>query len=457
MLHRYLVSGIWHRTSDILMHYTCNLNDFEGATMAILSLAIKSLRNRKFTAGLTIASIALSVTLLLGVERIRSQAQTAFTNTVSGTDLIVGARSGPVSLLLYSVFRIGNPTNNISWESYEEIAQQPAVKWTIPISLGDSHKGYRVMGTNSDYFQYFRFARDRKLELAQGHLFADVYDAVLGAEVAEALGYRIEDAIVIAHGAGDVSFVHHDDKPFQVAGVLKRTGTPVDRTIHVQLAGIDAIHAGWENGAPVHQLSALDRHMHEKGHVHDAHHEPEKITAFLVGLKSRTAAFAVQRFVNEYSHEPLTAILPGVALQELWELVGVAEKALLAVSAFVVVVGLFGMLTALLTSLNERRREMAILRSVGARPLHVFSLIVGEVGFVTMAGIITGIALLYGLHAASQPLITSKFGLFISIGGMSAYELILMGIVGLAGLFIGIIPGYRIYRYSLADGMTVRV
>jgi putative ABC transport system permease protein len=424
--------------------------------MTIFSLAIKSLRNRKFTAGLTIVSIALSVTLLLGVERIRNEAQTAFTNTVSGTDLIVGARSGPVSLLLYSVFRIGNATNNISWRSYKAIARQPAVKWTIPISLGDSHRGYRVMGTNTDYFEHFRFARDRNLDLAQGQVFADVYDAVLGAEVAEALGYRIDDSIVIAHGAGDVSFIQHDDQPFRVAGILKKTGTPVDRTIHVQLAGIDAIHADWENGSPAYNHSALDRHMHAN-EPQDEHHEPEKITAFLVGLKSRAAAFGVQRFVNEYSHEPLTAILPGVALQELWELVGVAEKALLAVSAFVVVVGLFGMLTALLTSLSERRREMAILRSVGARPLHVFSLIVGEAGFVTLAGITTGIALLYGLLAASQPLIASRFGLFIGIGELSAYELALMGIVCLAGFFIGIIPGHLIYRYSLADGMTVRI
>ena len=230
--------------------------------MAILSLAVKSLRNRKFTVGLTLVSIALSVTLLLGVERIRNQARTSFTSTISGTDLIVGARGGPVQLLLYSVFRIGNATNNISWDSYREIAQLPQVNWSIPISLGDSHMGYRVLGTNGDYFEHFRFARHRKLQLAQGRVFADVYDAVLGAEVASARGYRIGDAIVIAHGAGDVSFIHHDDKPFRVAGILKKTGTPVDRTIHVRLAGIDAIHAGWENGAPAHDHSAIDDHLH---------------------------------------------------------------------------------------------------------------------------------------------------------------------------------------------------
>lgn len=417
----------------------------------MFGLAIKSFRNRKFTAILTITSIALSVTLLLGVERIRKEARTSFTNTISGTDLIVGARSGPVQLLLYSVFRIGNATNNISWESYQEIARDPNIEWTIPISLGDSHRGYRVMGTNTDYFEHFRFAGGRQLEMSKGRKFESVFDAVLGAEVAQELNYRLDDTIVIAHGAGEVSFVTHDDKPFHVVGILKKTGTPVDQTIHVRLEGIEAIHIDWKGGTPIPWPSISAES------VLDMNLSPKVVTAFFVGLKSRIAAFGVQRLVNEYRKEPLLAILPGVALQELWELVGVAEKALLAVSGFVVAVGLSGMLIALLTSLNERRREMAILRSVGARPLHVFSLIVGESAMLTIAGIVAGVAMLYGLLFVSQPLILSRFGLFISIGGMSSYELSLIGIVCLAGLIIGIIPGYRIYRYSLADGMTIRI
>jgi putative ABC transport system permease protein len=201
--------------------------------------------------------------------------------------------------------------------------------------------------------------------------------------------------------------------------------------------------------------SGRTKARHEDHNLHG--HEPRAITAFYIGLKSRSAALSVQRMINEYKGEPLTAVLPAVALQELWGIVAIVEKALLAVSGFVVVVGLSGMLVTIMTSLNERRREMAILRSVGARPLHVFSLIVGEAGFVTLVGITTGITLLYTLLFAAQPLFASRFGLFISISGMSAYELALMGIVSLAGLFIGIIPGYRIYRFSLADGMTIRV
>lgn len=417
----------------------------------MFTLALKSLRNRKLTTLLTIASIALSVTLLLGVERIRKEAKTSFSKTISGTDLIVGARTGPVQLLLYAVFRIGNATNNISWRSYQEIGQNPNILWTVPISLGDSHRGYRVMGTTTDYFSYFRFAGGRQLALSEGRVFEGIFDAVLGADVAQALNYRLAENIVIAHGAGKVSLIKHDDKPFQVVGILEKTGTPVDQTIHVMLEGIEAIHFDWQDGAPIPGRST------SAGKVLTMDLSPKAITAFFVGLKSRIAAFGVQRQVNQYRAEPLLAILPGVALQELWDLIGVAENALLAVSGFVVIVGLCGMLIALMTSLNERRREMAILRSVGARPLHVFSLIVGESTLLTLAGIIAGVGLLYTLLIACQPLILSRFGLFISIGGISAYELALMGIVSLAGVLIGMLPGYQIYRYSLADGMTIRL
>lgn len=419
--------------------------------MAILSLAWKSLRNRRLTAVLTVLSIALSVALLVGVERIRHQAKASFTSTISGTDLIVGARSGPIQLLLYAVFRIGSATNNLSWRSWQDITAHPKVAWAIPLSLGDSHRGFRVLGTTLAYFEHLRFARERRLELSAGGPFADLFDAVLGAEVAEALGYRLGDPIVIAHGVGDVSFARHDDKPFRVAGILARTGTPVDRTVHVSLEAIEAIHADWQGGAPLAGQSL------GTSQAPDLDLTPRAITAGLIGLKSRVATFQVQRFVNDYPQEPLLAILPAVALGELWGLMGVAEGALLLVSGCVVVVGLFGMLTALLTSLNERRREMAILRSVGARPAHVFGLILGESLVLTLVGVLAGLALLYGLLAVAQPVLTARFGLYLPIGLPGATELALLGAVVLAGLSVGLLPAYRAYRLSLSDGLSIRV
>jgi putative ABC transport system permease protein len=419
--------------------------------MPILSLAWKSLLNRRFTALLTLLSIALSVTLLLGVERLRSETRASFASTISGTDLIVGARSGPIQLLLYSVFRIGDATNNMSWQSYQAIAAHARVAWSVPLSLGDSHRGFRVLGTTPDYFRHYRYGRDRVLQFDTGRPFDDLYDAVIGAEVAASLGYRVGDAIIVAHGGGDVAFARHDDKPFSVVGILARTGTPVDRTVHVSLEAIEAIHAGWHSGMPIPGISVSA----EQTRAMDL--QPEAITAVLLGLSSKVATFQVQRFVNDYAEEPLTAILPGATLSQLWGLIGIAENALLVVSAFVVVVGLFGMLTALLTSLNERRREMAILRSVGARPGHIFGLIIGEAGVLTLVGAALGVALLYLLLLFGQPLAESRLGIHIALNPPGPYEWGLLGAVVGAGFLIGGIPGYRAYRLSLADGLSLRV
>lgn len=416
----------------------------------LLSLTAKSLRNRKGTVVLTVLSIGLSVALLFGVERIRREVQTSFTNTVSGTDLIVGARTSPVSLLLSSVFRIGDASNNMERESARALAEHPAVEWTIPLSLGDSHRGYRVLGTTGTYFDYFKYGRKQPLELTQGAWFGSDNEAVLGAEVAEALGYTVGSSIVVAHGAGKISFIEHDEHPFRVVGILDRTGTPVDRTIHVSLGGIDSMHAGL-TGSCEHEHDPLASCSHDHGSAGSS------ITALLIGLKSRSAVLSVQRMVNEYKPEALTAAIPGLALQELWEVVGMVENVLLAISGFVVLVGLGGMLASLMTSLNERRREMAILRSVGARPGHIFGLIAAESVLVTSLGILSGLLMLYALLIVLRPVAIARLGLHLPLGFPSLGESLMGCAILLAGLLAGLIPAYRSYRFSLADGLRVKL
>lgn len=432
--------------------------------MNIAALAIKSYRNRKLSVGLAIASITLSVALLLGVEILRNEAKSSFANTVSGTDLIVGARSSSVNLLLYSVFRIGNPTNNIDWHSYEEIRDLLGVKWSIPLSMGDTHKGFRVIGTDHNYIEHYRYARDRELSLSQGNWYEHEDETVLGAEVAASLGYRLGDEIVVAHGAGDESFIKHDDQPFRVVGVLAATGTPVDRSVHVSLAGFDHMHEAWQQDGDEHDhdpLAALTtgaNQVAEEGHQEHAEHGDEhSISAFMLGLESRAAAIGLQRRINQFEDEPLSAILPGVALLELWEIVGLVENTLLAISVFVVIVGLFSMLIILTTSINERRREMAILRAMGARPGHVFALILGEAIFITLTGIVLGIMLVFSMIAFGQGWIASEFGLYIGLKLFSLNQVYIVLLVALFGCLIGLIPGIRMYRYSLIDGMTIRV
>jgi len=421
--------------------------------MHLIRIALASLANRRFTALLTVFAIALSVCLLLAVERVRTEARASFANTISGTDLIVGARSGSVNLLLYSVFRIGNATNNIRWDSFEHFANHRQVKWAIPISLGDSHRGYRVMGTSTAYFEHYRYARSQAPQLAQGREFADdPFEVVLGAEVAQALGYGLGEEIVLAHGVATISLVKHDDKPFTVVGILERTGTPVDRTLHISLAGMEALHIDWQNGMPARGAAQISA---DQARAMDL--QPKQITAFMLGLNSKIATFSLQREINEFRGEPLLAILPGVALQELWSLMGTAEQALFVVSLFVVLTGLIGMLTAILTSLNERRREMAILRSVGARPWHIASLLVLEAFALALAGVAFGVALLYLGIAGSQGFVQANYGLYLALNAPSSYEWKLLGGILAAAVAMGSVPAWRAYRQSLADGLSIRL
>lgn len=414
---------------------------------ALLRLAWASLANRRFTALVTVATIALSVLLLLGVERLRNEARNSFLRTVAGTDLIVGARAHPVQLLLYSVFHLGDATNNVSWASYREIAEREDVAWTVPISLGDSHKGYRVVGTTAGFFEHVRTGGNRALRFEQGQAFDGLFEAVLGAEVAERLGYTLGDSIVLAHGTGALNPNQHDDRPFSVIGVLARTGTPIDHSVHVSLEAIEAIHINWRAGTRIGR--APDDIPPERL-------QPRSITAFFVGLESRMATFAVQRAVNEFRAEPLTAVLPGVALQQLWGMLGVVEKALMLTAACVVAAGLLGMLAALLGTLSERRREMAILRALGAGPGTVSALLLLEALLLTAVGLALGLALLHGGLALMAPTIERASGIAIALGWPSLAELKLLGLVLGAGVAVGLIPAFLAYRRSLADGMMVR-
>lgn len=430
--------------------------------MAMTRLALKSLWNRRTTALLTFVAITLSVALLLSVDRVRGDAHTSFANTISQTDLIVGARSGSMQLLLYSVFRMGSPTSTVDWSSYQHIADHDAVAWTVPLMLGDAYRGYPVLGTTADYFERYRYARDERLALASGTRFDDRHGAVLGARVAEELDHRLGDSIVVSHGGGEISFRDHDDRPFTVVGILEPTGTPVDRTVHITLAGFESLHSEWPGGNGGHDHGHDHEDDHEPHRTADEPHRaghpaPDTITAALVGLHSPRDTFTVQRHVNTYREEPLMAIIPGVALQELWDLMAVAERALLAISAFVVLVGLIGMTTALLAGLNERRREMAILRASGARPHQIFTLLVSEAAALATAGAAAGLALLYLGLWLLRPWVATEYGLFLEMAPPSSREWALLGGVVGAGFLLGALPAWRAYRHSIADGLTVRL
>ncbi|MBN4959258.1 ABC transporter permease [Stenotrophomonas maltophilia] len=414
----------------------------------MLELAWASLRSRALSVGLTVLVITLSMVLLLGVERVRMQVHEGFASTVSGTDLIVGARSGPVNLLLYSVFHIGDPTNNVSWQSYQELSALPQVKWAVPLSLGDSWRGYRVVGTSDGYFEHYRYGAGHALAFASGRPFDDLYDVVIGAEVAQARKVGLGDQIVLAHGTGAVTLATHADKPFRVAGILQRTGTPVDSSLLVSLAAIEAIHADWRSGVQLRSQSvSAERARH-------LDLTPTSITAFMLGLNSRIATFSVQRRINEYPDEAMLAILPGVTLQQLWQSLGMAERALQLISAMVVALGMVSLVTLLVSTLQERRREMAILRATGARPGYIAALLVVEAVATSAVACALALVLLVAASIAGRGWALANFGLSITHVWPDGRELAWVAGVLAISAVAGLVPALLAYRRTLADGLS---
>lgn len=418
----------------------------------VITLAIRSLWARKITAILTVISIAAAVLLFVAVENLRQGARTSFERTITDTDVIVGARSSPINLVLYSVFQIGDPTNNITWETYQDIQSRRDVAWTVPISLGDSHRGFRVVGTTPDYFEHYKFADSQSLSLSEGQVFSDLFDVVLGAQVARELDYNLETKITLVHGLGGTSFVNHDNLPFRVTGILKPTGTPVDRSVIVSLQAVEAIHKGWQNGMP----TALSR-VTTSEQLRESELTPESITAVLLGATSRVRTLGLQRDLNTYKVEPLQAVIPGVALSQLWNVVSVVERALALVSGFVIAVGLIGILTSILTSLNERRREMAILRAMGARGHHIVTLLVSEAALLALVGGTIGLTLLYGLLWVFRPLLETRFNIGALRLWPGTFDLSVLVAVTAIAAVLGLIPAVIALKRSLADGLTIRV
>ena len=421
--------------------------------MSLFTLALKSARARLAATILTIFAIALSTALVLGVEKIRAGARSGFAQTVSGADMLVGARSGSINLLLYAVFRLGDPTANVSWQTYQAFSSRSDVAWTVPLSLGDSHGGFRVLGTTEAYFTHYRYGDKRQLSFQVGQTFKDVQDAVLGADAAQKLGYQLGEAFAISHGVRSAAFAEHGNHPFKVVGILAPTGTPIDRTIHISLGGMEAVHEGYTNGAP----KPIGRASLAPASAGQKRDEPDAITAFIVGVKNKATVLRYQRAVNTYRGEALTGVIPGVALSQLWRVLGPAEQALRAVSLLVVAAGLTGLLTTLLSTLNERRREIAVLRAVGARQRDVFALLVLESTIVAGFGALLGAGALNVMLAVAGRSIEASIGAPLGPLGLSHYDAYIVSLVTGLGFFLGFIPGWVAYRRSLGDGLSIRI
>lgn len=428
-------------------------------------IALASLKHRRTSVLLTLISIVISVSLLLGVEFIRGQVKQSFTRTVSGVDLIVGAPTGNLNLLLYSVFHMGNATNGISWEQVDKLKQNKLVDWVIPVSLGDSHQGYRVVGTDNRYFSHYQYGDKQSIQFAKGGPFTTKRSAVVGSQVAEALDYQVGDEIVIAHGLGNVSFKQHDDHPFKVSGILSPTGTPIDKAVHVTLQGVEMMHENARRGASRSMRiqkpepeAALSAEEPEHAHHEDKHEAAQltQVTAIFVGLTSRAAALQLQYQLNQNNEEPVLAILPGMALSQLWQLMGGIEKLLLGISVLILVASLIGLITMLLASMRERRHEIAVLRAMGAGPVAILWLVQTEALLLALGACLIALGLDSLLFVGLKDFLSTKFGLFITGNLLTVNSGVIIICVLAATWLCSFVPALAAYRQALHAGLSQR-
>lgn len=415
----------------------------------MVAIVIQSMRNRWLSISLAVLAIALAIALAFSINRARDAAQSGFDATINGVDLIVGARGGDVQILMYSVFNIGNATNNIRAESLTALEAYPGVAWVAPMWLGDSHRGYRVVGTDNRFFDHVQTGGGQPLTYSQGQGLTGIFGAVIGSTVARDLGYQVGQSMVVSHGMASAGTADHDDMPFFVSGILAPTGTPIDRNVYVPLKGITAIHIDWKNGSKVPGASVTINDLES----HDL--TPTSITAALVGVENRRRIFQIQRGLNDFSAEPLSAIIPGVALSNLWAVMRVVEESFRFMAWGAFTVSILGLIALLNMSLAQRRREMAIYRSLGARPWQIAILLLIEALVIGVIASLIGVLLSLALQQLVAQFAFANANVTLQFTPLGAQDSLRLAAYILATLLAAILPAIRLYRQSLADGITV--
>ncbi|MGY8975850.1 MAG: FtsX-like permease family protein [Alphaproteobacteria bacterium] len=448
--------------------------------MIKFTLVFQSLLNRWLSCLLIILTLAFSISLYFTVSRIQESVKASFKSTVSGVDSVVAARGGNLQILLNSVFLIGEPSAPIQWNTYQDIANNNKIKWAVPISLGDSHKGYRVIGTTNNYFKQIKYSSRKNIEFLTGNSFNDVFDVVLGSVVASKLNYNIGEEIAITHGLSDVGEVHtftseknakhddhddhakheedegHDDHTshdhenlgFKISGILKPTGTPIDNAVYVSLAGIEAMHTGWIGNQKVIDVS-LEQIMEKEL-------RPKTISAIFLSLNNRTQIFQFQRDVINYKEEAISSVMPGITLSRLWMLTGNVDKAFKIITFFIIIIALLGMIAMTIAGLSSRRREMAILRSVGASPVNIVSLLLVESIIISIISCILGYILMVVIFSLGKDYLQNNYGIFIDSFSIKNYDLQIVITIVFAALIATIVPAIQIYKNTVRDGLSVK-
>jgi putative ABC transport system permease protein len=382
--------------------------------------------------------------LLLSIERIQNGTKQSFNYSISGVDSVIGPRSSSIALVLYTIFHIGKPTNNITYETFKYLKERKDIDWIVPIALGDSYDEFRVIATNSDYFKKIKFGDNNQITFDKGNNSLELNNTIFGADVAKKLNSNIGDKINIVHGSNADMGIEHDDFSFELSGILSKTGTPIDKLVFINLQGYELVHLGWKSGKKIFSLKNQDLATIDTSQL-----IPKTITAAFVGLKSKLTIFNFQKDMREYQEEPISAVIPSIALSELWSIVGVVDKGFKLLSWIVIIISLIAMITLIINSLENRKREMLIYRANGASPLDLSLMVVIEAIFIGLVSIILALIFVFLISYFASSQLSINFGVSANFSFLTANEATILSIILLAGVLSSLVPAFITYRNNL--------
>ncbi|QDT40266.1 ABC transporter permease YtrF precursor [Gimesia alba] len=450
--------------------------------MNTLTIAWKSIRQRRLASLLTALSVALGVTLMVSVLVINSVIDRMFNQTASGYDLIVGAQGSPLQLVLSTVFRVGAPIENLPYRYYTELKKDPRIEEAIPFAIGDVTQkgGFPIVGTIPRYFaleyvpgRHFRINKD-------GKFLPGTWDAVIGSVVAKQNNWKMGDEFQLIHGSAEAGHVH--DEKFKIVGILAPTGTPNDRTVFVNLRGFYQV-SGHEKPldealkreaaffgekldeeklkALMKENAAHDHHDHSghdhSGHDHEVPDAQKEVTAILVQMKGdRLRGFTTIKFQSDLKEaNQAQAVNPIQQISWLMQnIVGNVRTMLIVLTALIIAVSGVSIFVSIYNSMSDRKREIAIMRALGAGRTAVFTIILSESVLLCLGGGILGIILGHGLVFVAAPIIEARSGLLINPLAFSSLELILLPVLVVLASLVGFIPAMTAYRTDVASTLS---
>lgn len=413
--------------------------------MSILKIVLKNLRQRSLSSLLTIFSIMLGVALVISIMILRQESEEAFNQTATGYEIIVGPKGSSLQLTLNTVYQIGVPIQNMPLKTYELLKSDKRVKLAIPYVLGDNYKNFRLIGTVPEIFTEFEYKKGIKYKLNDGEFFAKDFEAVIGYETSQRTGLRSGDSFTGSHGIESYEGSEsHDEFKFKVTGVLERTFTPSDKVIFVSMNSVWKIHHHETADSSESSDTAIEKR------------DDNTITSVLLKLKNPVYFDLVRRQINDNKYEGINAqaVLPVLEIKQLFDIIGNINSILLVIAYLVIFVAAISVLVSLYNSMNERKRDIAIMRSLGATKFRILKIIVFEGAVISMLGAVSGVVLGHILIFVFKNKISDLARIQITGTTFNIYEIYILLGTFLLGVIVSIIPALKAYKTDVAKNLS---